>query len=256
MNGKIIINADDFGLTESCSKAIARAFSENLISSTTAMANGEFIEQAYRLACDNGFMDKIGIHINLTEGVPLTESIKSDAFFCENGEFHGHINRLKKPTKKQLEELKEEVIAQVERLKGMGFKISHADSHHHIHTDVFFEKTIKEVLFAYGINKIRLHRNFGDIRFYKKIVKKLYNDKLHKQGFITTEKMGSMEDLSKYPDTVKKGVSEIMVHPDFDKDQKVIDRIDWDEQGYPVGEKLETIKNYISDCKLISYRDL
>ena len=81
--GKIIINADDFGLAESSSKAIAKAFSENLISSTTACANGDYIEQAYNIARDNGFLDKIGIHINLTEGKPLTDGIKTDAFFVK-----------------------------------------------------------------------------------------------------------------------------------------------------------------------------
>lgn len=253
---KLIINADDFGLTESCSKAIVQAFKENLISSTTACANGEYIEKAYHLARECGFADKIGIHINITEGVPLTDGIKTDAFFCENGEFHGHINRLRKPTKAQLAELKEEVSAQIKRLKHIGFNITHADSHHHIHTCVFLEKTIKDVLFEYGINKIRLHRNFGDIRFYKKFVKRLYNNKLHRQGFITTDKMGSLYDLEKYPEILRKGVCEIMVHPDFDKNGKIIDREGWDGEGYPVGKELKEIKKYIENCKLISYGEL
>ena len=47
MKEKLIVNADDYGLTESCSKAIAEAFEKNLISSTTACANGEYIEEAF-----------------------------------------------------------------------------------------------------------------------------------------------------------------------------------------------------------------
>lgn len=253
---RIIINADDFGLTESCSKAIAQAFSENLISSTTACANGDYIEQAYTIARENVFLDKVGIHINLTEGKPLTDGIKNDAFFCENGAFHGHINRLKKPTKEQLAEIKEEITAQIERLKSIGFNLTHADSHHHIHTCVFFEDTIKDVLFAYGINKIRLHRNFGDIKFYKKLIKRLYNNKLHKQGFITTDKMGSKEDLEKYSDTTSKGVCEIMVHPNFDKNGRLIDREGWDEEGYPFGKELSEIKKYIKGLNPVSYKEL
>ena len=99
----LIVNADDFGLTESCTKAIAEAFRLGLISSTTACANGEAIENAYRIANENGFLDRVGIHINLTEGAPLTEGIKNDPFFCESGVFHGKINRLKKPGKKSLQ---------------------------------------------------------------------------------------------------------------------------------------------------------
>ena len=252
----LIINADDFGLTESCSKAISKAFNENLISSTTACANGKFIEQAYKLACDNNFTDKIGIHINLTEGKPLTDAIKKDDFFCRNEVFHGQINRLKKPNKQQLDELRQEVKAQIERLKAIGFTLTHADSHHHIHTDVFFENTIKDVLLQYGINKIRLHRNLGDIRFYKKIVKRLYNNKLRKQGFITTDKMGSFEDLAKYPEAVKRGICEIMVHPDFDKNGTLIDRKGWDNEGFPYGYELSDIKKYAEGLNLISYKEL
>lgn len=253
---KIIINADDFGLTESCSKAIAKAFSENLISSTTACANGDYIEQAYNIARESDFINKVGIHINLTEGKPLTDGIKRDAFFCTSGEFHGRINRLKKPTKKQLAEIKEEITAQIERLKSIGFDLTHADSHHHIHTDVYFINTIKDVLLSYGINKIRLHRNFGDIKFYKKIIKFLYNNKLRKQGFITTDKMGSTEDLEKYPEVVRTGICEIMVHPDFDKNGRLIDRVGWDEEGYPFGKELSEIKKYIKGLNPVSYKEL
>lgn len=253
---KLIINADDFGLSESCSMAISEAFNKNLISSTTACANGKFIVEAYEIALKNGFNDKIGIHINLTEGTPLTENIKADDFFCADGKFHGQINRLKIPTKTQLSELKDEIKAQVEKLQEIGFNLTHADSHHHIHTNVFFEKTIKDVLFEYGINKIRLHRNFGDIRFYKKIVKNLYNHRIRKQGFITTDKMGSFEDLKKYPDVTEKNLCEIMVHPDFDKDGRLIDRKDLDENGYPFGESLSDIKKYADKLNLISYKEI
>ena len=255
MQNKIIINADDFGLTESCSKAIAKAFDENLISSTTAMANGKYIEQAYKIAVERGFLDKVGIHIVLTEGVPLTESIKNDPFFCEDGVFHNRIDRLKKPGKAQLEHLRLEVAAQIERLQSIGFPLSHADSHHHIHNDLYFIKTIEEVLKEYGINKIRLHRNFGRIRFYKKIVKNLFNKKLRKRGFITTDKMGSFEDLRSDSAATKNALCEIMVHPDFDKNGILIDRTDWSET-IAVGTPLDTIKGYIGGLTLISYKDL
>ena len=255
MNNKIIVNADDFGLSESCSKAIAEAISKNLVSSTTAMANGEYISQAYKLAVDNGFVDKVGIHVVLTEGVPLTEGIKGDPFFCEGGVFHGKINRLKIPGKTQFAHLREEVSAQIEKLRDLGFSLTHADSHHHIHTDVFFIRTIEQVLKKYGINKIRLHRNFGHIRFYKKIVKDLFNKRLMSDGFISTEKMGSMEDLENYPGTIKDYLCEIMVHPDYDREGLLIDRVDF-AGGFPVGEDLYKLASFIGGMEPVSYRDI
>ena len=255
MQNKIVINADDFGLTESCSKAIAAAFEKKLISSTTAMANGKYIKEAYAIAEENGFLDKVGIHIVLTEGAPLTGGIKNDPFFCENGVFHGKINRLKKPNKEQIIHLKEEVSAQIKKLRSLGFPLTHADSHHHIHTDIFFIKEIEEVLKENGIDKIRLHRNFGKIKFYKKIVKDIFNKSLKKSGFISTEKMGSAEDLYYSPETADKFLCEIMVHPDFFGSGVLIDRKTWDGD-VPTGEPLDSLKKVIGGKRLISYGEL
>ncbi len=255
MTNKIIINADDFGLTESCTKAIAAAFSENLISSTTACANGEYIKEAYLIAKDNGFSDKVGVHLNVTEGTPLTENIKSDPFFCKDGKFHGRINRLAKPDKSSLDNLREELFAQISRLKEIGFPISHADSHHHIHTDMFFIDTIAALLKEFGIKKIRLHRNMGKIKFYKVLGKKLYNRKLKKLGFITTDKMGSIEDIKYNPSIIKNSLCEIMVHPDYNRAGDLIDRIDFDE-NFGVGEKLSDINSLTGGLEKISYNEI
>ncbi len=251
----LIINADDFGLTESCTKAIAEAFRLGLISSTTACANGEAIENAYRIANENGFLNRVGIHINLTEGAPLTEGIKSDPFFCESGVFHGKINRLKKPGKKTLAHLEAEVAAQIERLKAIGFPISHADSHHHIHTGLFLIGSVEKVLKQYGIGKIRLHRNFGAIPFYKRFIKNRFNKRLQKDGFVTTEKMGSFEDLAAMPEEAKAHLTEIMVHPDVDREGVLIDRVDY-EGDCPVGRPLADLLLYLQNETLISYGEL
>ena len=252
----LIVNADDLGLTESCTKAIAEAFRKGLISSATACANGAAITEAYEIAKENGFLNSVGIHINLTEGTPLTEGIKTDPFFCENGVFHGHINRLKKPDKETLANLEAEVTAQIERLKDVGFPISHADSHHHIHTAVFLIGTIENVLKRHGIQKLRLHRNLGAIRFYKKIVKNRFNKNLQKQGFVTTEKMGSFEDLTIMPQIAKAHLTEIMVHPDFDRSGILIDRADFDADGTPIGRPLADLLPYLQKETLISYGEL
>lgn len=255
MNDKIIINADDFGLEENCSLATAEAFKRNLISSTTALANGEYIEEAVKLSVKCGFSDRIGIHVNLTEGVPLTENIKKDPFFCNNGVFHNKINRYKRPGKLQIEEMKDEIRAQIKRLKDLGVTFTHADSHHHIHNGIFLEKAIKEVLFEFGIKKIRLHRNFGKIKLYKRAGKKLYNIELKKQGFITTDRMGSFKDLRDKPYIAKKCFCEIMVHPGFDKNGNLID-ITKRSVNEISGPLLDGISEYTKGLRLVSFEEV
>lgn len=251
----IIVNADDFGLSESCTKAIADAFGKKLISSTSACANGPYIKEAYLIAKEAGFINSIGIHINLHDNRAISKGIANDPFFCSEGYFHRGIDRLQRPTKAQIANLRDEIKAQVEYLLEIGFNLTHADSHHHLHTCIFFEKTIQEVLFQYGIKKIRLHRNVGDIVFYKKIVKKWFNSKLKKQGFTTTKYFGGIGDFLQFQNLMNKGISEIMVHPDYDKDNVLIDRENFDNL-IPVGQSLNRIIPLIEGKKLISYGEL
>ena len=245
----VIINADDFGLNKHCSLAIAEAFKKGLITDTTMVANGSYFDSAIELSRKENFDDKIGVHFNITEGIPLTEKIKTIPTFTESGEFHGKINRLKPLSEVEKNAIYEEISAQIEKIENAGIKLTHADSHHHIHTGIFIAPIVLRVCREHGIKKIRLHRNIGRISLSKKLIKKAYNAILHKKGFITTFFFGSLEDVSsgEIPDNL-----EIMVHPDFDKNGMLIDRVN-EEDGYPVGNELAPIgENSI----LMSYGEL
>ena len=69
----MVINADDFGYSESVNKAISDCFEKGLINRTTIMVNMPQAEAASELARTNGFFDKVGLHINLTEGKALSD---------------------------------------------------------------------------------------------------------------------------------------------------------------------------------------
>lgn len=245
----VIVNADDYGLNEHCSRAIAEAFERGIISDTTMVANGDYFDGAVLLSIEHKFDNKIGIHFNLTEGTPLTENIKKFASFTENGRFHNRINRLKPLSKAEKVAVYEEFSTQITRIENAGIKITHADSHHHIHTAPFIAPIVIRVCREHGVKKIRLHRNIGNISAIKGLIKKLYNKMLHKNGFVTTKLFGSLEDVEKIGlfDNL-----EIMVHPDFDKNRVLIDRKD-EVGGYPVGRELKKTDENIT---LIGYGEL
>lgn len=255
MLNKIIVNADDYGFNERYTHAIVQAFREQLISSTSVCANGTYLKEAYELACENDFSDKIGIHINLTQGIPLTKNISEDPFFCKDGLFHKNIDRYKMPNRKQIMEVRKEVDAQIECLLEMGYSLTHADSHHHIHTAVFLEKIIAEELQKYQIKKIRLYRNVGKMPPLKRKLKKLSNLRLQKQGFATAEYFGEIEDYQSEMRILKERLCEIMVHPDYDEAHVLVDRMRC-KNGYAVGRPLEEIKRLTEGTQLISYRDI
>lgn len=238
---KLIINADDFGMTKSCTKAIFDAFNQNLITDTTMVANGEAFDFANELSKGHKIRESIGIHFNLTEGIPLTEDIKKCAKFAKGGRFHGKVNRLKPLLKSERQAVYEELTAQIEKIEKAGISVTHADSHHHIHTAVFIVPVVLKVCKEHGIEKLRLHRNIGNISAGKKIVKKIYNCCLKSKGFKTTEYFGSLEDITT---GLPSGITEIMVHPDYDERGVLIDRVDMENEN-PIGKDLSEYKGKI-----------
>ena len=230
----VTINADDFGLNEHCSKAIAETFEKGLVTDTTMMATGEYFDEAVALAKERGFVDQIGIHLNLTEGVPLTDEIKRCPRFVTEGRFNKKYDRTKRLTTEEKDAIYKELTAQTEKIQAAGITITHADSHHHIHTGLFVAPIASRVCHEHGINKIRLHRNAGQIPLLKRIVKGIFNKWLRKQGFITTDYFAYVMDIDgfKVPDN-----TEIMIHPDYDKDGNLIDRRGM-ENGSPIGNPI------------------
>jgi hypothetical protein len=246
---KVTINADDFGLNSSCTAAICQAFEQGLITDTTMVANGEAFEAAVGDIEKYHIENKIGIHFNLTEGKPLTTAITQCPTFVSDGQFHGHIDRLKSLSKAEKKAVYEEFTAQIKRLETAGIKVIHADSHHHIHTGIFIAPIFARVCKEHGISKVRLHRNIGTIPTYKKWIKAIYNKWLRNKGFTTTEFFGSMEDVEKV------GVCdnlEIMVHPEFDPQGVLIDKID-EVDGGAVGKELA---RPAGEYHLRGYKDL
>lgn len=230
----IIINADDFGMNERCSKAIAEAFSRGLVTDTTVMANGGYFEQALQLAAKSGFARKIGIHLNITEGEPLTEGIKKLPDFVTDGQFNKRYDWNKALSPAEEEAVYTELSAQVDKVEKAGIEITHADSHHYIHNAPFIAPIAERVFREHGITKIRLMRNWGNMTEAERQKAEEYKECLRSAGFITTEYFGRLSEAENadLPASI-----ELLVHPDFDKDGNLVDRHGV-EDGYAVGSRI------------------
>ena len=229
----VIINADDFGMNESCSRAIARAFFEGLITDTTMMATGEYFDKAVLLAKERGFSDRIGIHFNLTEGTPLTQGVCSVQAFVRDGRFCKRYEWNHDLTEEQAQAVYDELCAQVEKLKKAGIGITHADSHHYLHNAPYLAPIFVKVCREFGIKKIRLQRNLGAGERSSD-----RNAYYREQGFRMTKYFARLRDLEHIavPDD-----TEILVHPDFDKNGRLIDRRGTAD-GHPIGAPLSDLK--------------
>ena len=72
----MIVNADDLGASAERNAAIAEAFERGLITSASLLPNGPAFDDAVALVAGR----VVGVHLNLTEGLPLTAPI---ARFCD-----------------------------------------------------------------------------------------------------------------------------------------------------------------------------
>lgn len=216
---RIIVNADDFGLDAKTNFAIYQALQSNLISNTTLLANLNGFDDAIEMIQNRAqIVNKIGIHINLTQGKPLTFEIAQNPKFCLNGNFHGKIRErpifnLKK--KDQIQVINE-IAAQIHKVKKAGINVTHVDGHHHIHTELGIYLSLKELFKKEGVKSVRISRtNFKQSTGIKPVLKKLYklffNCLVRLHGFKTTSFMGEVDDFN--AKNIQEGdVFEIMVH--------------------------------------------
>ena len=225
----LIINGDDFGMDTSINTAVIKCFEDSLISSTSIITNMPGFKDAEHLIHTHELLrGNVGIHINLTEGFPLTEGIKKCKRFCgEEGEF---IYKRKESifllTATEQNAVNKEIRAQINKIFLTGIRPSHLDSHHHIHTEWGISKIVIQLAKEFGIRKMRLCRNMGrDTNAFKRIYKSAFNFYLkNKLEIAGSHFFGEINDLVKMEKQIPQGkVIEIMTHPRFDIHGNIVD---------------------------------
>lgn len=245
---KLIVNADDFGWDQSCSEAILETFRRRFISTTTACANGEYLEEAIGTVLDTEYAEKVGVHLVLTEGKPLTDKMRGCSTFCKDGLYHFGFSRYKKLSNTDAKIVYDEFSEQIRRLKALGINIHHLDSHHHIHNAPNIFPIVLHVAKEQEINRIRSFRNMGNIPFVKRMGKYAYNWKLQREGMRYSQWFGEKSDyFSCPPQCASSDIVEIMVHPDFDKKGTLIDRSADSSYEDPVGDKLSDLLEVMNE---------
>jgi len=220
----IIINADDFGVNVKTNKAICYCFKKGFITSTTMLCNGKGFNDAINRAKKLNIVSKIGLHFNLDSGFPLTERIKKCNRICDSeGKFIYKRNSIWLWTKEEKRCIKEELIAQIKILRNNGVPISHFDSHHHIHTEIFLFLILFRILKNNGINKVRISRNDKkNIYSLKYIYKAAFNKILKILNFTTTKEFYSLSTYYSLDTDKDNYVSiELMCHPTMISNQIV-----------------------------------
>ena len=136
MAGRLIVNADDFGLCEGVNRAVKQAHTEGILTSATIMAGMPAAAQAIESARQMPGLG-VGVHLNLFDSTPISKEQRVKVLLNANGRFGLSLGKLavtsivSKTIRKAVET---EWAAQIQWVIDNGIIPTHLDSHKHIHT--------------------------------------------------------------------------------------------------------------------------
>lgn len=153
---RLIVNADDFGLTSGVNRAIIEANHTGVVTSTTLMANSRAFDEAVDLAKSQPQL-RVGCHVVLIDGEPLISGLKTLA--GEAGRFKSSLKEFALAAVRQRlsqEEIQRESEAQIRKIQSAGITVKHIDTHKHTH---MFPQVLRPVLKAAKASGVHAVRN-------------------------------------------------------------------------------------------------
>jgi len=154
---RLVVNADDFGMSEEVNQGIIAAFRRGVLTSCSLMVTGRAFEQAVALAKENPKL-AVGIHLVAVMGRSVLPKSAIPTLVDKAGNFPNN------PTAAGLKyyfsprarrELRSEIAAQFERFAGTGLPLSHIDGHLHLHIHPVIFKAALELGSQYGARRMR-----------------------------------------------------------------------------------------------------
>jgi len=231
---KLIVNADDFGLTNGINRGVADGFKNGIITSASLLATMPAFEHAVGIAMENPDLD-IGVHLSLTVGKPCSKSDKLSPI-VEEGEFirsYLHVIRSIYANRLHIEDIRDEMSAQIRKVQETGLRVSHLDSHQHVHMVPRVFRLVLTLMQEHQISFVRVPDELVSIKqllttkgwgflvlgliarvLRRKVVRERLSTTDHFWGLSCSEVM-SLPDLTHMLSSPKPGINELMCHPGY-----------------------------------------
>lgn len=230
---KVIINADDFGLTQGVNEGIVEAHQGGILTSATLMTNMPGFNQAVEMAGANPDLG-VGVHLNILRGQPLSPAQKVGSLLSKELHFIPSVsNLLHRMALKRVsfDEVEREFRAQVEKVQRAGIDPSHIDSEKHIHLIRPLFRIVIKLAKEYKINKVRFIQEYCVSSRPGQMFKSMFislsstsmKKKMVQEGVRSPDRFYGVCDSGRITaaklqhalQRAKEGVTEIMVHPGF-----------------------------------------
>lgn len=152
------MNADDFGLAPGVNRAILELHAAEVLTSATLMAQAAATEEAVNMALAMPTLG-VGCHIVLVDGAPVSDKMKIPSLVDRTtGFFHptlgSFLSRLF-TARTRSAEIEAEAAAQIALLQSYGLRLTHVDTHKHMHMFPAILRPVIRAAKAAGIFAIR-----------------------------------------------------------------------------------------------------
>lgn len=235
----IIINADDFGRHAEINRAVEEGLVHGCLRSATVMPGGAAFAGAIDIARRHEELG-LGVHFTLVDGHPILPPEEIPSLVGSEGDFlPDHTALLKRYLKGSinLEEVRRELAAQLQKVEATGIPISHVDSHQHMHTLPGIIDIVLDLAARAGIRAVRTPRTplfagaFGGLgqlvgRLGLSTLARLAACKAHRRGLLTPDHFAgivageavSEGELLHLIAHLPQGTTEVMMHPGMKND--------------------------------------
>jgi predicted glycoside hydrolase/deacetylase ChbG (UPF0249 family) len=180
----LIVNADDLGWTDGVNRGIAEAHNKGIVTSASILANGAAFARGAELARATPALG-VGVHLNLSDGKPLSPPREIASLVNALGEFEGGPESLLMRMARRILRLKEienEWEKQIQKVVDSGIQPTHLDGHKHVHMLPGLFQIVLRLAKRHGIGAVRVSHEASSLRAALSSGKKQNIQVVMKQG--------------------------------------------------------------------------
>ena len=155
---KLLVNADDFGRHVLINDAVIQGHMEGCITSATLMPSAAAFDDAVSKAAAHPTLG-VGVHLTLIGEKPLLPPEQIPSLVDENGHLAEKYPQFMARFFKgaiRLDEVRAELAAQMQKVIASGLRVTHIDSHQHLHVLPGVIDIALELAAAHNINAVRI----------------------------------------------------------------------------------------------------
>lgn len=275
----LIVNADDFGLSEGVNRGIIAAHQNGILSSTSIMPNGPAFDDAVNIALANPSLD-VGVHLTLIGEKCVSPASELRDMVDKAGALpQSYLVFTRQLLSKRFSvgDVQTEIRAQVERVLKAGIDPSHIDSHQHVHMLPSVFAIVLDIAREYGIPAMRVPLDQVEpdgAGLISRLMHAVFLPRISRVRLLQVEAAGlrspdrfwglgvsgKMDEASLLGilRSLGPGINEIMCHPGV-SDTETVERYPWD---YSWDEErtvlqLDSVRKFVTenDIRLASFRD-